>query len=168
MQIPLEWSVKEILTATGGKLLSGGVNGSYPSLAIDTRTLSRGAIYIAICGETHDGHSFIRNALEKGAAGIIGEHQKLARYVDVENQDQHQIWIGVENTTTALGSLAHYRRRQWNGPLLAITGSNGKTTTRKMLSRIMAQKGPTLSTKGNLNNEIGLPLTLFRISPDHL
>ena len=129
--------------------------GCYLSRRDDTRKLSPGALYVALRGEHFDGHDFVAAARQTGAAAAL-----------VEQRTEDPIpQIVVENTRLALGALAAAWRKRFVGPLVAVTGSNGKTTLKEMIRAILSQEGPTLATSGNLNNEIGAPLTLLRLDP---
>jgi UDP-N-acetylmuramoyl-tripeptide--D-alanyl-D-alanine ligase len=123
----------------------------------DSRTIARGDLYIALSGERFDGHDFLTDVAQKGAAAAVVN--------DVKQDALPQ--LRVDDTRAALGLIARMNRRQFQGPLVAITGSAGKTTTKEMLAAILAQCGATLATQGNLNNEIGVPMTLLRIAPEH-
>lgn len=127
-------------------------------ISIDTRTLSDGELYVAIRGERLDGHTFVSDAEKAGAAAVLVD-------TPVETSLPQ---IQVENTQIALGELASYWARQFRIPTVAITGSNGKTTVKEMIATTLRQLGPVLSTKGNLNNEIGVPLTLLRMRKEHM
>ena len=123
----------------------------------DSRTTASGDLYIALRGERFDGHDFLDEVASKGASAAV-----------VNAADDRALpQLRVDDTRAALGLIARMNRRQFAGPLVAITGSAGKTTTKEMLAAILAQCGPTLATQGNLNNEIGVPLTLLRIAPEH-
>jgi len=123
----------------------------------DSRKLHKGELFIALKGENFDGHDFIEDAQSQGACGVITEIDKpcdLTRIV-------------VEDSRHAMGTLAKCWRKEFDIPLVAITGSNGKTTVKEMLTAILRLKAPVLATKGNLNNEIGVPLTLFGLGNEH-
>jgi len=131
-------------------------------VSIDTRTLQSGNLFIALLGEHFDGHDFIDQAQQQGASCAI-----VSRPVDTKLP-----CLLVENTLCALGKMAAYWRRQFDLPLIAVTGSNGKTTVKNMIASIFlkASKNKSslfLSTHGNLNNQIGLPLNLFRLNEQH-
>lgn len=144
-----------------------GQNESFPDqnfqgISIDTRTIIPGNLFVAISGEHADGHDFINVAQEKGAAAALVTHRVA---VDLPQ-------IIVPDTVLALGKLASDWRRQFNIPLIAVTGSNGKTTLKNMIAAIMtaACQGDAslvLSTQGTLNNHLGLPLTLARLNKNH-
>lgn len=134
-----------------------GTETSITRINTDSRTIERGDLYVALRGERFDGHDFLDDVAKKGAAAAI---------VDTAKGDALP-QLCVDDTRAALGLIARMNRRQFGGPLIAITGSAGKTTTKEMLAAILAQCGATLATQGNLNNEIGVPLTLLRIAPSH-
>ncbi len=127
------------------------------SISIDTRTLKAGDVYIAIKGENHDGHAFIEHAIECGAAGII-----VSNPIDCSLP---HLW--VTDTRKALGIIAAEHRQQFDCPVIALTGSCGKTTVKNMIAAILQEMGSTLSTAGNYNNDIGAPLTLLRLTSEH-
>jgi UDP-N-acetylmuramoyl-tripeptide--D-alanyl-D-alanine ligase len=128
----------------------------FEGVFIDSRKDCSGGLFIAIHGENFDGHDFVAAAVAKGAVAVMTE-----RHIDVAAPQ-----VMVADCRAAMGKLATYWRRQVNPKLIAITGSNGKTTVKEMLGRILAASAPTLVTQGNLNNDIGVPLTLFRLSPE--
>lgn len=127
-------------------------------VGIDTRTLEPGALFVAVRGERLDGHDFVAEAARRGAAGLVVERP-------VEGTDLPQ--LVVADTTRALGRLARHWLERHPLPVIAITGSNGKTTTREICREILERFGPVLATRGNLNNDFGVPLTLFGLGPDH-
>ncbi|NOX42207.1 MAG: UDP-N-acetylmuramoyl-tripeptide--D-alanyl-D-alanine ligase [Gammaproteobacteria bacterium] len=127
------------------------------NVCIDTRSLKSGDLYVALRGEHFDGHDFISNAIDKGAVAVV-----------VEKESENKIpQIIVEDTRIALGMLAKKLRSDFNWPFIGLTGSNGKTTVKEMLAVILRQKGAVLATQGNFNNDIGVPLTLFRLQSHH-
>jgi len=123
----------------------------------DTRRLGRGDLFVALEGERFDGHAFLARAREAGAVAAV-----VARPVD-----DPLAQLVVPDTRLALGMLAEARRRAWTGRLAAVTGNSGKTTVKEMLAALMRRQGPTLATRGNLNNEIGVPLTLLGLEAGH-
>ncbi len=127
----------------------------FHGVSTDTRQLSPGALFIAIPGERYDGHDYLATARAAGAVGAL-----VSRPV-ADPLPQ----VVVPHTRRALGQLATAWRQRFTGPVVAITGSNGKTTVKEMVRAILSQQGPTLATLGNLNNDIGLPLTLLRLDP---
>jgi UDP-N-acetylmuramoyl-tripeptide--D-alanyl-D-alanine ligase len=137
-----------------------------PGISIDSRTIKTGELFIAIRGDQFDGHNFISKAIEMGATCIVVEHRwaeaNTAMMVSI-----HVPRLIVENTVHALGHLARLYRLKHKISFIAVGGSNGKTTTKEMLKSVLSQKYNVLCTEGNLNNHIGVPLTLFRLSKKH-
>lgn len=133
-------------------------NQHFHGISTDTRQLHPGMLYIALRGQHFDGHQFLAQAQQQGAIAAIVEHP-----VTLPNFPT----LIVKNTRDALGTLAKFWRQRFNIPIVAITGSNGKTTTKEMVNAIFSQQGNGLATQGNLNNEIGVPLTLFRLQQEH-
>ena len=125
-------------------------------VSTDTRTLQAGQLFVALRGPHFDGHDYLAEAKAKGAAACM-----------VEKPVANCPALIVSDTRLALGKLARAWRRRFTIPLVAVTGSNGKTTVKEMLASILAQQGSTLATRGNLNNDIGLPLTLFELDTRH-
>jgi UDP-N-acetylmuramoyl-tripeptide--D-alanyl-D-alanine ligase len=163
------WSKTEILAATGGKVVREGKTSRFGELVTDSNKVKEGSIFVALKGERHDGHRFIADAARRGAAGMI-IHRALPR-----SSFGNATVIKVGDTLRALGDLAHYRREQLGPKVLAITGSNGKTTTKEMVAAIVEEaaldgarlRGRVLKTEGNFNNLVGLPLTLLRLRKRH-
>ncbi len=154
------FSAEDVLSWTGGELLRGDPATRFSGATIDSRRVGPGQLFVAISGVRFDGHDFLGEVFAAGAAGCI---VRLGRRIP----DTVPLAIAVEDTTRALGSLAAGHRRLHGGPLVAITGSNGKTTTKEMCAAILGVAGPCLSNEGNLNNEYGLPLTLLRRDAAH-
>src|SRR5215831_12488872 len=136
----------------GGRLV--GANVPFNGVSTDSRTLQSGALFVALKGPTFDGHEFVPAALNRGAIGALVEHELTAAIPQVVVPDSLQ----------ALSHFAQIWRREFNIPVVGITGSNGKTTTKEMIGSILAQRGACLVTQGNLNNHIGVPLTLLRLT----
>jgi UDP-N-acetylmuramoyl-tripeptide--D-alanyl-D-alanine ligase len=129
----------------------------YESVSTDTRNIPAGSLFVALKGERFDAHDFLEQAVSKGASALlVSSETELA---------VPQIIVG--DTRKALGGLANLWRRQFSIPFIAVTGSNGKTTVKEMLAAILSQLGETLATEANLNNDIGVPLTLLRLRPHH-
>jgi UDP-N-acetylmuramoyl-tripeptide--D-alanyl-D-alanine ligase len=133
------------------------------SVSIDTRSIEPGALFVAIAGPNHDAHRFVADAVRAGALGLLVER---ARELDANLPSDLPI-VATEDTTLGLGALAREHRALFDGPVIAITGSSGKTTTKEMCAAILAVDGPCLKTQGNLNNQYGLPLTLLRRDDSH-
>ncbi|MCP3982784.1 MAG: UDP-N-acetylmuramoyl-tripeptide--D-alanyl-D-alanine ligase [bacterium] len=159
MSVP--FSVADLVRWTGGSLLAGQVGVQLEAVSTDTRTLANGALFVAIRGPHHDAHDHLGAALAAGAGALLVEHGTATS----ERGDIPV--VGVSNTTAALGALAAGHRSDFRGPVIAITGSNGKTTTKEMCAAILALCGPCLKNRGNLNNEYGLPLTLLEREAVH-
>ncbi|MGN6718764.1 MAG: UDP-N-acetylmuramoyl-tripeptide--D-alanyl-D-alanine ligase, partial [Candidatus Binatia bacterium] len=159
------WGKQELVTATGGKILRDGKQMGFGEIVTDSNKAEAGAVFIALKGERHDGHRFIGDAVRRGAACVI-----LERVPKKMPAGEASI-VKVPDTLRALGDLAHYRRERMAPKVLAITGSNGKTTTKEMLAAILEEArldgqrlhGRVLKTEGNFNNLVGLPLTLLRL-----
>jgi UDP-N-acetylmuramoyl-tripeptide--D-alanyl-D-alanine ligase len=157
-------SAREILKATGGAPLRGGRGWSCSGVSTDTRTLAAGNLFIALSGENFDGHDCLAMAAKRGAAGLLiraDAAEKLAM------APEEIPVIAVPDTLKALGGIARAWRQRFPIPVVAITGSSGKTTTKEMVAAIASRTRNTLKTEGNLNNQIGLPLTLLRLRKDH-
>ena len=138
-----------------------GADVAYTSVATDSRNLPQGCLFVALRGERFDGHTFAARALESGAAAVMVEADAGLKLSPA---------LVVDDTRLALGKLAAWQRAQNPARLLAITGSNGKTTVKEMVAAILAVEvgqAAVLSTQGNLNNDIGMPLTLLRLAPQH-
>jgi UDP-N-acetylmuramoyl-tripeptide--D-alanyl-D-alanine ligase len=128
----------------------------------DTRTLKAGDVYIAIKGATHDGHDFVEQAVEKGAAGLIVERDFPAFAKATAGRPNIKVpQMVVFDTMAALWALAAGVRSQWTGTVIGITGSVGKTTVKELIASVLAQKGTVCKTPGNWNNDIGLPLSML-------
>jgi len=157
--LPTTFSLTELVSATRGSLLAGRGEGEVKGLSIDTRTLKQGELFVAVAGSRFDGHDFLAQAVARGAAAALVHKDVLAPPgLDV---------VKVEDTTRALGDLARHIRMSVGLPVVAITGSTGKTTTKDMTAALLEARGPVLKTEANLNNRYGVPLTLFRLLPEH-
>ena len=156
------FSVREILEATGAQLIAGNPNDYFAGVSIDSRTVKKGDIFICIRGERFDGGDFIPEALEKGASGIIISRDKAAA---LRVRSVPSI-MSVENTVRALSALAHINRKRFGIPIVCITGSNGKTTTKEMLSALLGVKYKVLKNEGTQNNLIGLSLSLLKMNAE--
>ncbi|MEO0132290.1 MAG: UDP-N-acetylmuramoyl-tripeptide--D-alanyl-D-alanine ligase [candidate division WOR-3 bacterium] len=153
------FTVSEILEATQGKLIRGNPNAIVTNISIDSRTIKKKDAFIAILGKQFDGHQFITDAINRGAETII-VHK-------IENTlEQATNVILVSNTKDALLQLASYYRQKFPVRVIAISGSNGKTTTKEMAAHILAQNFQVVKAPNSFNNDIGVPLTLFQIRPE--
>ncbi|HEX9019883.1 MAG TPA: UDP-N-acetylmuramoyl-tripeptide--D-alanyl-D-alanine ligase [Nitrospirota bacterium] len=134
-------------------------------VSIDSRSIKEGELFVALKGDRFDGHDYVPEAIRKGAWGALVERaaldDKFPSLGGLRNI------LPVEDTLLALQEMAHLHRKKFSIPVVGITGSNGKTTTKEMIAGILKQKGPVLKNEGNLNNHIGVPLTLLRIEHRH-
>ncbi len=155
-------TIDEVLRATGGRLLQGEEKVFFQGISTDSRMIGEGELFIALKGPRFDGHHFALKALEKKAGGVVIEEDKAR---DIRwNGYRPKVVIVVKDTLRALGDLAREKRRRYRTPVVALTGSNGKTTTKEMISACLETTFPILKTRENLNNLIGLPLTLLNLT----
>jgi UDP-N-acetylmuramoyl-tripeptide--D-alanyl-D-alanine ligase len=129
--------------------------------SIDSRTIGPGQLFFAVKGERLDGHDFVEQALEKGAAGAVVRKDQLDRY------PKKTRLLAVEDTLVALQTLATAVRKLWGKPLIAVTGSAGKTTTKEAIAHVQSTRFRVLKSEGNFNNHFGLPLMLLKLEPEH-
>lgn len=154
-------TLAELINPVRGKLMSGDFRTSPLGLSTDTRNIRPGEIFLALRGENFDGHCFVSKAIEKAASCIILEDEACFP------ADSKCAVIKVEDSLEALGDIAAYWRSRYEIPVVSITGSMGKTTTKEMTSCILEVGTATLKNKGNFNNLIGLPLTLLKLDSSH-
>ena len=150
--------VKDILKITNGKLICGDENIEVNDFSKDTREIKDGDTYIAIKGERFDGNDFCQNAVDSGAKACI-----VSKDIGAING---ATIIKVEDTLKALQDIARYKRMQYDIPVVAVTGSVGKTSTKDLIASVVSEEYKTLKTKGNYNNEIGLPLTVLSLKDE--
>jgi UDP-N-acetylmuramoyl-tripeptide--D-alanyl-D-alanine ligase len=160
--VTIPFSASDAAAWTGGARRKGDPDARFDGVSIDTRALRPGLLFVAIRGPRHDAHAFLADAARAGAAGLVVERGRT-----LPAEAQPLAVVEVDDTTLALGALATGHRASFSGALVAITGSNGKTTTKEMCAAILGSLAPCLSTKGNLNNEFGLPLTLLGRDASH-
>lgn len=163
-------TISEIANACHGRLVLQGAdeNQKVTSVVLDSRKVTEGGVFLATPGERVDGHSFIQAVFEQKVALVIC--QKTPEEVAAEQgipQDHWGSYCLVENTLDALKELAEYYRGKLDIPIVGITGSVGKTSTKEFIATVLAQKYQVLKNEGNFNNEIGVPLTLLRIREEH-
>jgi UDP-N-acetylmuramoyl-tripeptide--D-alanyl-D-alanine ligase len=149
------WTLSELETPLGAQLL--GVDAAVVGVSTDSRSIAAGELFVALQGENFDGHKYIEHVKQAGAAGAL---------VSVNSTSALPL-LKVEDTQRALGLLGAYNREDFSGKVVAITGSGGKTTAKNLVAAVLAKKGCTLATQGNFNNEIGVPLTLLKLAPEH-
>jgi UDP-N-acetylmuramoyl-tripeptide--D-alanyl-D-alanine ligase len=157
-------TISEVLSATGGSLIRGGSEKIFHGVSIDSRKMHEGALFICLKGENFDGHHFLAAAGAAGAAGFVIQNDPGR---DLSGVPEKGSVILVEDTLKALGGIARFWRKKLDVPVIAITGSSGKTTTKEMVAGILDTKNNVLKTEGNLNNRIGLPLTLLGLTGQH-
>ncbi|MBU2499640.1 MAG: UDP-N-acetylmuramoyl-tripeptide--D-alanyl-D-alanine ligase [Proteobacteria bacterium] len=153
----------EILSALHGELIGGSREATFAGLSTDSREIIPGSLFLALEGERFDGHDFIGKAVDKGATGVV---MRKGRRPDLP-VEKNLVVITVSDTLKALGDLAGWWRRQHEVLVAAITGSAGKTTTKEMTASILGQSWRVLKNKGNFNNLVGLPLSLFAMEEGH-
>ena len=171
---PLSWdmalfTVAEILEVTGGRLLAG--DDKHPRagarrLSTDSREVGRGDLFIPLRGDRFDGHQFVAAAVRDGAAGVL---IALDAWPDLRTKlaKSEAFVIGVGDPLLGYQQLAAHHRRRFEIPIIAVTGSNGKTTTKEMTAQVLSERWKILKTEGNLNNRIGVPQTLLRLTARH-
>lgn len=152
-------TIRDILNATGGTLLSGSEDTEINQIITDTRKLTDGSLFIPLVGEKFDGHEFIKAAFDMGAAAVL-THNDTELLID-------KTIIKVEDTLKALRDITAYYKKKYPLPTVAVTGSVGKTTTKDMLYAALSEKYNTLKTPNNFNNEIGVPITVFMLEKEH-
>ncbi len=152
----------ELIQATGGTV-AGKAEGSVSGVSTDSRTAACGDVFIALKGGRFDGHDFVHEVAARGVRAFIVQETWLSGH----EAPQDSCVIAVADTLHALGDLAAFHRARFSLPVIGITGSNGKTTTKEMLASILAAGGPGLKTCGNLNNLIGLPKMLLQLNREH-
>ena len=153
-------SIEDVVRGTQGALVAGDLGVPVTGVSIDSRHLGIGEAFFAIQGPNRDGHGFLRDAAARGAACLVVHNlpDDLPPSVPA---------VLVDDTTRALGRLAAYHRARFTVPVAAVTGSNGKTTTKEMMAAVLGALGPVLKPEGSFNNQWGLPLTLLRLGPEH-
>jgi len=154
------FTIGDIVRGSGGALLGGDLGIAVAGISIDSRNLGVGEAFFAIRGERLDGHGFLRDAVGRGAACLVihSVPDDLPPGVPV---------VLVDETTKALGRLAAWHRQRFSIPVAAVTGSNGKTTTKEMMAAVLGVLGPVLKPESSFNNQWGLPLTLLKLTAEH-
>jgi UDP-N-acetylmuramoyl-tripeptide--D-alanyl-D-alanine ligase len=176
---------EELAAATGGRWTAGAdaVAAALEGVSTDTRTLAPGALFVALRGERFDAHDHLAEAAARGAAAAVVSEEWLSTHAPASGKTGGLPLLAVGDTLAALGAIANHHRRRFRIPVVGVTGSNGKTTTREMIASILegcgsgthrpaegslrASERRVLRTEGNLNNEVGVPLTLLRLGPGH-
>ena len=153
-------TVREICAAVGGTLLQGEGSALITGVTTDSRAVSAGQLFIPLTGERFDGHAYIGSALSSGAAGCLTARTP-------ETLLPGKLYVQVADTRLALKALAAWYRSRFTLPVVQITGSAGKTTTKEMVAAVLSRRYDTLKTQANFNNDIGTPLTLLGLAPQH-
>ncbi len=156
----MKLTTRDLCTATGGTLVKGSAETVFTAVTIDSRTVSPGALFVPLPGTKTDGHAFLATAVQQGAAGFF-----FAEHLN-PTLPEGAAAIRVGDPLTALQDLASWVRAKSNARIIGIAGSNGKTTTKELMAQVFASKKNTGATQGNLNNHIGLPLTLLQADED--
>jgi len=159
----MELIYKEILDLTDEKIFTGDLTKKITGISTDSRNIKIGNLFIPLKGEKYDGEMFLSSAIKNGASGILTREVKS---IDLFKNTEAVV-IYVRDTLLALHKIASYYRDKFDIPVIAVTGSSGKTTTKDMIAQILTKKYNILKTQGNFNNEIGLPLTIFQLKKDH-
>jgi len=146
----------QLTTALNARLVNGDC--SFDGVSIDSRAIQPGQLFIALTGPRFDGHDYLNDVAGKGAVGALVERE-------VSDSTLPQLLVG--DTRQALGQLGALNRAAYTGQVAAVTGSSGKTTVKEMLASILRTRGPVHATRGNLNNDLGVPLTLLELAPEH-
>lgn len=164
----VETEAKQILRAAHGELLSGSESKKFTGVSINSRTAQPDEVFFCIHGERFDGHDFMAEVLEKKVSGVVlSDAGKIPGNLASKQGADMPFFIRVKDTLAALQDFAHDYRKSFPVRIVGITGTNGKSTTKEMTAAIAAVKFKTLKNKGNLNNHIGLPLTLFDLDQTH-
>ncbi|MCI8477575.1 MAG: UDP-N-acetylmuramoyl-tripeptide--D-alanyl-D-alanine ligase [Oscillospiraceae bacterium] len=155
-------SLGEILEAVHGRMLGDfdQLDQVVPRVETDSRTIHENALFVPLVGDRFDGHAYINAALEGGAGGCFTQRER-------ESYLPGKYYIKVESTQRALRDLAKYYKRKFPIPIVALTGSVGKTTTKDMVAAVLGERYQVLKTEGNLNNDVGVPMTLLRLNQSH-
>lgn len=156
-----KFKLAEILEATGAALRQEGKQ-TFSDVVTDTRRISDGVLFVALSGERFNGEDFAAEAVEKGAAGVL-----VTKSCPAGKLPKQGAVLMVEDTLRAYQQIARAWRMKFDLPVVAVTGSNGKTTTKDLTAAVLSARGPVCKTQGNFNNEIGLPLTLLGLQEEH-
>jgi UDP-N-acetylmuramoyl-tripeptide--D-alanyl-D-alanine ligase len=154
-------SLKLIAEACGGEIIGGAADAEVNAVCTDSRAAKAGDLFFAIRGEKFDGHDFVAEVVAKGVAAIVVEKKKVPAFV------LNCPLLAVNDVRAALGNLAAAYRREFDVPVIAVGGSNGKTTVKELLASVLRQKFSTLWSEASFNNDIGVPMTLLRLGKSH-
>ena len=154
------FTINEIIEATKGTLVQGPAKAQVRSVCIDSRVIKKGDLFIAVKGEVFDGHDFIDAVTAQGVRVMVV-------HKPIEVKDPKISVIRVKDTIRALGDIARFHRLRFKIPVIALTGSAGKTTTKEMIAAVLSRKYKVLKNEGTQNNHIGVPLTLLKLNAAH-
>jgi len=167
-----DFTAAQIVAATGGQLVAGNASATCSGIATDSRAVAPGQCFIALRGERFDGHDFVPAVLLAGASGVVVSRAPETALPQGGGApfpgEGASFVVMVEDTLIALGRLARLHRDRHDMPVIAVTGSTGKTTTKDMIAAILSRRGPIAATPANYNNEIGVPLALLSLMPEHM
>ena len=152
-------TIAEIAQALNYPYLQNG-DGIVTGVSIDSRAVNKGDLFVALAGEQTDGHNYLAQALEQGAAGVVISREDAIAEYGLQN------YIFAEDGAVFLQTLAHWLRQNTEIPVIGVTGSTGKTSTKDFLAAVLTSLGDVVVTKGNHNNELGMPLTICRLEED--
>ena len=158
-------TVVDLLVATGGRFLCGNKQSHFAGVSTDTRFLEEGEIFFALSGENYDGHAFVKQAVDRGAVAAV-----ISRTNGIDNSFRGSgagTYIEVSDTRKALGDLARYYRKNLSTKFIAVTGSNGKTTTKDMVYHVLRNFRNVVRSRDSFNNDVGVPLTIFKANKTH-
>jgi UDP-N-acetylmuramoyl-tripeptide--D-alanyl-D-alanine ligase len=158
--MPVKFTTRDVCVATGGTLICGRADAIFTSVTIDSRAVAPGALFVPLPGTRADGHAYLSEAVRQGASGFLFAREMASTLPD------SAVGIAVRDPLTALQDLAAWQRNRLQAQVIGIAGSNGKTTTKEILAQACTVAHRTLATQGNLNNHIGVPLTLLRADDD--
>src|SRR5256885_685336 len=158
--MPVQFTAQDVCAASGGTLVSGHMDAVFTSVTIDSRAVAPGALFVPLPGTRADGHAYLPEAVRQGASGFLFAKEMALSLPD------GAAGIAVRDPLIALQDLATWQRNRLHALVIGIAGSNGKTTTKELLAQVCAGAKKTVATQGNLNNHIGLPLTLLRAGED--
>src|SRR3989338_6142272 len=156
------FTTEEIITATKARVVGPKKSLSFKGVSQNSKTIHSGEVFIAIVGQRLDGHQFLGDVFARGGQAALVQKGHYA-----PKEFPEATFFEVSDTLTALGHLAHFHRQRFKIPVVGITGSNGKTTTKDLMAHLLKTKMNVLKTEGNFNNLIGLPFTLFRLNSTH-
>lgn len=156
--------VEDILKICNAKLVYGNLQAECENFSKDTRQIEQNDVYIGIKGENFDGNTLYETAFKNGASVCIIQDIEIPQ--EIQNKYPNKTIIKVTDTIKAIQQIAQYKRNMYNIPVIAVTGSTGKTSTKDILANVISQKYKVLKTEGNYNNHIGLPFTILKLK-DH-